>query len=256
MAASMYGGYGATSFPLQIPLGNHAIDFLDLQQACIGLLLKDAINAELGDEWRRICSRLEDDHFLNRSPGALPVVHVVDMEPSPAVLGQTFAQWPILAVYREGTPTTTQQNIDGESGTAEPWAVDWVIGPLDHGDQARVGKFANAVANLVRYVTSEGFHPAHQNGVCVTVGIFSQLHAKGQMGPGVAQVIGDEKGNGYYGISIQLEGRSGMVKTCGHISDVRNKYYAAFTRAPVGTSVTQFILAATIDNQTPDPVTP
>jgi hypothetical protein len=252
----MYGGYGATSFPLQIPPGNRAVDFLDLQQACIGLLLKDAINAELGDEWRRICGRLEDDHYLNRDPGALPVVHIVDMEPSPAVLGQEFCQWPILAVYREGTPATGQQNIDGESATNQTWAIDWVIGPLDVGDIARVGKFALAVADVVRFVISEGFHPAHQSGVSVTVGIFDQLHAKGQMGPGVAQVIGDEKGNGYYGISIQLEGRSGMVKTCGHISDVRNKYYAAFTRAPVGTSVTQFIVAATIDNQSPDQVTP
>jgi hypothetical protein len=252
---SMYGGYGATEFPVAVPTTTQFLDGLDLQQTCLALLLRDAINAECGTTWRRICHKLEEGHYLNRVMGQNPVAEVVDLEPSPAVLGQRFSHWPILAVYRDpgAHPETKVWNIEWATFTRQPWAVDWVIGPLDAGDQARVGKFALVVADVIRAVCEEGWHPAHLSGTSVFYGIFDQVNCVGQLGPGVAQVLGNEDGAGYYGISLLLSCTGGRVKTVGHSTDVRNKYYAAYRNAPAGTPITDIFTDGRIENQSEDP---
>jgi hypothetical protein len=251
---SLYGGYGALAFPITLPVGIDVVDALDPGQYSIANLLKAAINAELGVAWKQICNRLSEGHHLVRE-NALPVAEIVDQEPSPALMGQRFAGWPVLAVYREGEPKTSGYNLY-ETQTEQQWAVDWVAGPLDAGDQSRIGKFALAVASIVRATIEVGFHPAYQNGVRQFFGQFYRIDAIGQQGPGVAHVLGDEKGNGYYGVSILLQSVEFSVRTVGAAVDVTNKWYDAFKNAPAGIPVTSVRDDGTIDNQTPDPVTP
>lgn len=249
---SINGGYGALAFPLALTGTTSHAEQLDPGQAAIGGLLKAAINAELGAAWQAICNRLEPGHHLNRVPGRLPVADVTDMEPSPAVLGQKYATWPILAVYREGEPRREPLNLV-QRKTIQRWAVDYVIGPLDAGDQARVGKFAQVVGSVINRVIEEGWHPAYQSGRRQFHGQFMRIDVVGQMGPGVARVLGDEKGNGYYGLSILLQTEERTARTVGHASDIANKYYPAFAAAPAGTATTGIQIAESYNNKTPDP---
>lgn len=256
MSQSIYNGFGATAFPVSIPDSTELVDALDHGRVAIAGLLRAAINAEVGTLWERVIRHLGPSHYLcrvtQRGQSSIPVMDVMLQEPNPGALQQRHSGWPLLAVYREGNPTTEGHSLYG-SIRKQRWSVDWVVGPLDVSDFDRIGMVATKVADVVNYVIDEGWHPAFQNGTRQFYGQFVTIKVVDQQGPGVAQMIGEEKRTGYFGVSLILETGERKIKTDGWTGDVTNQNYPAFATQH-DTPLTQIIVDGRVENQTPDPV--
>lgn len=199
---SLHDGFGALRLPA--PAVSSAIDLDTGHESILGLL-EAAINSELGDAWRQIVANLPADHYLVRAPAAInPVRHTSSLEMTPQQMAQFKAEWPVLAVYREGEPEffwlTTQYR-----GLKQKWSVDWVVGPIHAAHTNKIGRFAVSVGRVIVAAITHGYHPDFRSGVRQFAGEFAEIECIGIQGPGRQVSLGEESGSGYYGITITLE---------------------------------------------------
>jgi hypothetical protein len=199
MIASL-DSFGASRFPLT--QGETCAANYDPGQATIIGLLSAAIEACCGDAWRALTASLNNDHFLARSNN--PVGSVLTVQPNSQNLTQVKMAWPVLAVYREGEPTSGFYSIDYNNST-QRWSVDWIAGPFSPDTQRKIGALWVPISNAIRAAIVEGMHPAYQNGAYQFHGQFSEIRWITSAGPAVTQELTTDKGQGYYGGSVILE---------------------------------------------------
>jgi hypothetical protein len=199
MAASL-DSFGGSRFPLTI---QDSATIYDPGLASIVGLLSAAIEANCGDAWRSIVSRLGINSMLAESTG--PVSSVLSgIKPNPANLAQLATALPVLAVYREGDPSYDNKSFD-YTLRRQQWSVEWVIGPLGPDLQRKVGHFWVPVSNAIVVAIHEGMHPAYQAGAYQFHGQFSEINVLTSGGPAVAEDLTTDKGAGYFGGSVILE---------------------------------------------------
>lgn len=249
--SSFYGGFGAQRFPAPTVASATALD--PGHEAIIGLV-QTAINSELGDAWRGIVANLSPDHFLVRPSITQPVGSVSSLEPSPQQMTQFKAEWPLLAVYREGDPELTWLTT-GMRSWKQQWSVDYVIGPIKAAHVNKIGRFVIAVARVIDRVITLGYHPDYNNGVCAFFGQFTQIETKSIQGPGMSAMLTTESGAGYYGLTVTLESVERQVEdgyAATGMVDVDAGYVAVGTATEP--PMTEQYTTVTIENQSPDPV--
>jgi hypothetical protein len=251
MTQSMHNGFGATRFPIPGTIDS-AYD-VDPGQATILGLVEAAINAELGDAWRKMLGELPNTHPLIRGGSTNPVGVASPLEVTPQQMTQWKAAWPVLAAYRQGEPEFSWLSTERRQLKQE-WSVDWVIGPLDAGQIIRLGRFTVAVARIVDAVISRGYHPAYKSGARQFFGQFASIETKSVQGPGIAQSLTEESGGGYYGLTVTLESIERDVMdgaAYAGLIDVDNGYVAVGTGT--ADTLTEIVDSILYENKTPDP---
>lgn len=204
---SVYGGFGALRLPAPSVVSATELD--PGQEAILGLL-ECAINSELGEAWRGIVSSLPSTHYLVRAGNALPVQYVSSLELTPQQMTQFRAEWPVLAVYREGEPEFGWLSTQYRKLT-QRWSADWIVGPLSAAHINRIGRFAIAVRNTIELAITYGMHPAFAGGHTQFHGQFSEITCVSSQGPGVSRRLTEESGSGYYGLTVEIETVERMV---------------------------------------------
>lgn len=263
MTQSIHNGFGATRFPL--PTVTTGAE-LDPGAESLLRLLEAAINADAGDAWRSVLGILPPGHFLSKYENK-PVGTASRTEVSIQNMAQFVARWPLLAVYREGEPTF-EPCTTSFGYLVQNWSVDYIIGPLDPGDQKIIGSLCNPIARLIRTVLHHGYHPAYQNGVRQFMGQFSTIGTKAIQGPNVARDLSTgESGVGYFGMTIVVEtrerdvldGYAPIVHAPGDETPdvIPNSFETVTGYVPAGTGTATVIeeIRNTVnyDNKTPEP---
>lgn len=240
-----YGGFGGLRFPA--PAVVSAADLDPGHTAILGLL-EAAINDELGDAWRGIVGGLGSGHYLAQATEIKPVGTPSTFELTPQLMSQFQAQWPVLAVYREGNPKLEWSSTQYRHWIQE-WSVDYAIGPLQAAHIPRVGRFVIAVGRLIDNVIVNGYHPAYQNGARQFYGQFASLEPIAITGPGIAQSLTDGEPGGYYGLTVTLRSIERRVET-GYANASTFETYTG--HVPVGTqtdtTMAEQYLTVTIEN--------
>lgn len=132
---------------------NATLQELDPAKDILISLFRTAIMTELGPRWAsaRLGTPLADRD---------PVESTLDVEPTPEILQQERIEFPLLAVYRDGDPESTEFTLAIDRIT-QRWGVDYVLGPLDAASLRRIGNALHVVAKIVQEVVQVGGHPEH-----------------------------------------------------------------------------------------------
>jgi len=209
LANSAYQKFGALDLPLNPDDFTDGLSPLDPAKHTLTELFKAAINAELGEVWDKLVgltngAGLVADHILKDTE---PVESTLELEPSPTVIKEWKADWPLLVVHRTGTGTYEQVTLQEERLTQQ-WLVHYILAPgLDVGDARKFVDALTAAAKIIRMVIRDRGHRAYQSGALQffddTTSIAS-IELKSQEGPGQAQFAG-EGGPVYYAITLTLE---------------------------------------------------
>jgi len=198
--SSNYGGFGGTKFPAAQVASASELD--PGHKSLLGLL-ETAINSELGDAWASVLARVRDGNFLKQYVGQKPVGSVCDFEPTEQQRTQFKANFPLLAVYREGEPELWYPNQYLHQ--KQTWAVDWILGPVQADQIPQLGRFAIAVGRVICRAIEYARHLDYQEGVCQFQGEFAHIKPVSVNGPGVQRAAAEDAGSGYYGLTVILE---------------------------------------------------
>lgn len=116
-------------------------------------LLGTAIKTDLGPRW---ASARTGTCLADR----LAVETTLDCEPSPALMREVKAEFPLLAVYRTGETEVTEFTMTVDR-TTQRWGIDYVLGPLDAAGHRKLGAALQAVAKIVTEIVRVGGHPSY-----------------------------------------------------------------------------------------------
>lgn len=208
-ANSLFQGFGGLELPLAPADFSTGLAPLDPARSTMAALFAAAINAELGEAWDKLfgsatnAAGLPSTHPLYDKS---PVETVLELEPSPQVVRQYVAAWPLLALHRAGTGTYEQHTLSHDRLT-QPWQLHYILTPLDVGDWRKFEAACVAVAKVVRLVVRQRGHLAYQSGAVAfePCGPLASVELKSHEGPGQAAFAGDDSGLLYYAITMNLE---------------------------------------------------
>jgi hypothetical protein len=162
-------------------------------------LFKQAIESELGARWN-----------IARASTVLSAADVVadtlPLRPSPEIMQQRKAAFPLLAVYRSGKGTFEEHTFENDKLT-QPWELLYTLGPLPPEDQRRLVDILPAIAKVVALVIRRRGHPDFDGGA------LQFFEGKGHFGAirivsyevGQAQFGGGEAAPTYWTAQIDLE---------------------------------------------------
>lgn len=199
---SVFQSIGGLSFP--ITGVTDSLSVLDPGRVVMTALFKAAINDEWNEAWTAVTTTLDAGHPLI---GTDPVADTLEVEPTPQIMQQRKAVFPLLCVYRHGEATYEQQTLQDEQLSQE-WGVDYILGPLDVGDYRKLGDICVGVGKLLRIVIQRRSHNSYESGAIQFgpgKGDFGSASLASQQGPGQASFAGDEAGTLYYAISFKLK---------------------------------------------------
>lgn len=209
-ADSMFARFGGLRLPLNPADFTDGLSPLDPARATMAGLFAAAINAELGEVWAALFTTLGGNgaglptgHPLLDST---PVREVLELKPTPQIVKQYAARFPLLCVYRDGTGTYEQHTLEIDRLT-QPWTIDYFLTPLDVGDWRKLEAACTAVAKIIRLCIRQRGHLAYNSGAVAfeTGGPLSAIRLVSQDGPGQASFAGDDGGTLYYAMSMALE---------------------------------------------------
>ena len=203
-------GFGSTLFPVRddLPGGGQLTSAGDLDRGKTALyeLIFRAVNAECGDSWRALLQQADKEFFLvpDATDDSRPIMDILTVIPNSQNLTQRMQGWPLLAVYREGEPSTEAETMK-LSVTKQNFSIDYIMGPVGTDSQDRFGDFVLQVVNAIKSVIKLGSHPAHRNGAPAFQGIFSNVVVLSQSGPACSEVTDQQAGAGYFGGSVTIQ---------------------------------------------------
>ena len=212
MPLHQYAKWGGLSLP--IPIGDTDgtnLNFSDtdpLQSVLVGLL-SQALTSELATVWTLICAGFPDDHPLYNS--TTPVADTLELEPSPDLMKERVAGWPLLAVHRTGDVEMLDQSIQYQD-IKQAWQVHWILGPRQGAVMDR--KLLNvlqAAGKIIDIAIEDKSHPDYDSGAVQFYGatlddppLASSVKVMG-WGAGQATFAGDENGAKFHALRVDLE---------------------------------------------------
>jgi len=203
---SMYERFGLPALPLDADdfSGTFAgLDpardiLLDFFAAVLNEELKPAAISTVTDTvWGKIVASTK---FEGKSPVEFKLPH----PPGRETLTQIRADFPMLAVYRDGTGEFDEYTIH-QDRLSQPWRADYVLGTLDLAERRQVADVLPMVAKLITLAIRSGKHEAYNGGVGKLGQNGAGLHSIGgtryTMGP--AQFSSDDDAV-YWGLSYEF----------------------------------------------------
>jgi hypothetical protein len=204
MAQSLHESFGGLDLPVDVTEIDNTLTPLDPGRDVMLALFEAAINAELTAAWVRMARGFPRDAGVSTT---LPVADTYPGEPTPQVMKERQAVFPLLALHRSGEHTYEQQTLELDL-LRQPWELHYIVGPLDVAATRQLQDVCQAVSKIVRRTVERRGHPAYESGVEQFFpdgsAPFSSAELKGgQMGP--AAFAGDEKSTPYYALTLRLE---------------------------------------------------
>lgn len=207
MTQSLHESFGGLSLPVSEDDVDKTLAPLDPGRDMLLSLFAAAINAELGAAYRKVVEEFASGHDIDRTN---PVADTFAGAPTPAVMQERKAVFPLLALHRSGTHTFETHLLDQDK-LRQPWELHYILGPLDVADSRKILDLCVAASKIVRRTVTRGGHPAYQSGASVFFPAegeptaFGEITVTGGEGPGQAVFAGDANGTPYYAITINLE---------------------------------------------------
>jgi len=141
-------------------------------------LFAAALNSELQDAWAAAAGGID---LLT----PIPVAHKLPALPDLDTMRQAKAAWPMLAVARSIEPNQEDEFTLWQNRITSKWSIDYVLGPLEIGDQLKLGDVLIAAGKIIAAVIRNGGHKAYAATTLVTPTTGDPLTcAKQVLGPG------------------------------------------------------------------------
>lgn len=176
MTTSLGVSWGALSLP--IPVVDTNLSSLDPARDILLELFAAALNSELQDTWGAAANGVD---LLT----PIPVAHKLPTLPELDTMRQVKAAWPMLAVSRSHEPQTEDEFTLWQNRITSRWSVDYVLGPLDIGNQIRLTDVLEAAGKIIAATIRHGGHKAYAMTILVTPTTGDPLTcAKQVFGPG------------------------------------------------------------------------
>lgn len=157
MSESLNTAWGALSLP--IPAGDgQSLAGLDPARDILLDLIAAALTSELGAAWSSV------------APAELPAP-VGDKLPALDDLDtmrQRGAKWPLLSVSRSTEPQQEDEFTLWQNRITCRWTIDYVLGPLEIGNQLKLGDVLGAAGRIIASMLREGGHKAYAETTLVT----------------------------------------------------------------------------------------
>jgi len=151
MSTSLDNTWGALTFP--IPVGTDgSFSALDPARDILLGLLSAAISFELGSAWPAACA---DTNLDTPIGSTLPGLDDLD------TMRQRGAKFPLLSVSRSSDPQTGDEFTLWQNRITSKWTIDYVLGPLEVGDQLKLADVLTAVAKICSATINNGGHKAY-----------------------------------------------------------------------------------------------
>lgn len=202
---SSYEKFGGLDLPVFSADVDDTLNALDPAVHTLAELFKAAVNGELSEAWAKVTGNLPAAHPLFASSA---VSDTLELEPTPQVMTQRKQAWPLLCVHRTGTATYEHHTMQLVKLT-QPWALHYILGPLDIGDLHKLNKVCIAVAKIVDMVIRDRGHRNFESGATQffegTSAHFSAIELKSHEGPGQARLAEGGDSLIYYAITLNLE---------------------------------------------------
>ena len=172
MSTSLDNTWGALSFPIPVAAGSADLTALDPARDILLALLSAAITYELTPAWTVASAGTKL---------AVPVASTLPALDDLDTMRQRGASFPMLAVTRSSDPQTEDEFTLWQNRITSKWTIDYVLGPLEVGDQLKLGDALTAAGKVVAGTIRAGGHKAY----ATTAGPASTVTAKQVFGPGV-----------------------------------------------------------------------
>jgi hypothetical protein len=173
---SLSNTWGSLTFP--IPAADTNLSSLDPARDILLDLFEAALNSELQDAWDMAAGSVD---VLARTPVADKLAALPDLD----AMRQRKAAFPLLAVARSHEPNAEDEFALWQNRITSKWSIDYVLGPLDVGDQMRLGDVLVAAGKIIPAVIRNGGHKAYATTTLVTPTTGDPLVcAKKVFGPG------------------------------------------------------------------------
>ncbi len=178
------GTYGALSLPLAAT-GDSDLTGLDPARDILLDLFEAALNDELGVAWTFAAASFdgEDATLFGELPVGSKLPALVDL----ATMRQRKASYPLLAVSRKDEPQKQDEFTLWQNRIVSNWSIDYVLGPLEIGDQLKLADVLTAAGKILAKTVNEGGHKAYATTQTATVNppLTAPVCAKQVFGTGV-----------------------------------------------------------------------
>lgn len=175
MTDSLNSGWGALSIPIVATETNLAS--LDPARDILLELFAAALNSELQEAWGMACNDPATPYPVGDK---LPILDDID------AMRQRKACFPLLSVSRSIEPQTEDEFTLWQNRITSRWTIDYVLGPLDVGNQIRLTDVLGAAGKIIAATIRNGGHKAYAATTLVTPATGDPLTcAKQVLGPGV-----------------------------------------------------------------------
>jgi hypothetical protein len=208
-ADSLFQRLGGLDLPVTADsIGITGFASLDPGRDLLLELFASAINSELGDAWTKVIQAIGPRELL----GQYPVSDKLPDEPTEQLLTQRKSLFPLLAIHRSGAGTYDQITLEATRLT-QPWALHYILGPLDAIDARQLKDVCVAVSKIVALVIRKRGHASFRDGALQFFGTnspidpspFTSLRIVSHEGPGQAAFGGDSSSTIFWAIEMRLE---------------------------------------------------
>lgn len=176
MTDSLSTSWGALSLP--ISAADTDLSALDPARDILLELFAAALNSELQDAWGMAATGID-------ALSPYPVAHKLPALPDLDTVRQVKSSWPMLAVSRSIEPQNEDEFTLWQNRITSRWSIDYVLGPLDVGNQIRLTDVLEAAGKIIAATIRVGGHKAYATTTLVTPTVGAPLTcAKKVLGPG------------------------------------------------------------------------
>ncbi|HTJ17824.1 MAG TPA: hypothetical protein VL494_13685 [Steroidobacteraceae bacterium] len=207
---SLYQRLGGLELPVfGRTIGQTGLASLDPSRDLLLDLFTAAINSELGEAWTTALGNIGGQR---ENLGQTPVSDTFADEPTEQNLRQRKGKWPLLAIHRAGNATYESFTFE-ITRCVQPWALHYILGPLDIIDARQLKDICVAVSKIVALVIRRRGHASFQGGALQFFGAGSpdqpspltSLRLISHEGPGQAVFGGAESTLLFWAIEMRLE---------------------------------------------------
>ena len=200
MPESVFTSFGGLDLPVTDSDVTDSLSSLDPARDRMLAWFAAAINAEFQSVWTEAIAALPSGHDL----GAAPVQDTMPFEPTPRLMKERKASFPLLALHRTGRATFESLTLE-EDRLTQNWNLHLILGTMGIDGQRRILDIASAVAKTIAVSIRCFGHPAYESGANqLEAGDIHSLELVASTGPAAARFDGDDDSPTYWAITLEL----------------------------------------------------